>query len=188
MKKPVSLKIKRIGALIAAAVIGIFSVPMYAEAVEHRSYTYIYDYWGDVQDCPDVYEVYNVFTSAELGLDLRMNNPSGLTVSGDKVYICDTGNNRIIVLVKDEELGLKYDSIITSVKGAPGSATLSGPTDVAISEDGNMFIADKGNNRILKVDSNRNFIMQFELPVDSALSADTIFLPNKIVVDSAERV
>ena len=105
MKKPLNLQIKRIGAILAAAAIGILSVPMHSEAVEHRSYTYIYDYWGDVQDTPDVYEVYKVFTSSELGLDVRFNNPSGIYTNGDYVYICDTGNNRIVVLVKDDEKG-----------------------------------------------------------------------------------
>jgi len=188
MKKPVSLQIKRIGALLAAAFVGIVSVPMHAQAMEHRSYTYIYDYWGDVQDTPDVYEVYKVFTSSELGLKERLNNPSGLYVCGDEVYICDTGNNRIVVLVKDSEQGLVYDREFDSVKGAPGPSNLSGPTDIAISEDGNIFIADKGNNRIIKADPSLNYLMQFDLPVDSALAADAVFLPNKLVVDTAERV
>lgn len=188
MKKPVTFTIKRIGAFIAAAALGIMSVPMQAQAMEHRSYTYIYDYWGDVQDTPDLYEVFNVFTSAELGLDVRLNNPSGLTVAGDKVYICDTGNNRIVVLGTDENLGLVLLDEFDSIKGAPDKNELSGPTDVAVSEDGNIFIADKGNNRIVKVDPDLHYLMEFTLPVDSALSADTIFLPNKVVVDTAERV
>ncbi|MBP5555429.1 MAG: hypothetical protein J6X94_11240 [Lachnospiraceae bacterium] len=188
MKKPVILTIKRIGALMAAAALGIMTVPMHSQAMEHRSYTYIYDYWGDVQDTPDVYEVFNVYTSAELGLDVRMNNPSGLTVAGDKVYICDTGNNRVVVLGTDPDLGLVLLDEFDSIKGAPDNNSLSGPTDLAVSEDGNIFIADKGNNRILKVDPDLHYIMEFTLPVDSALSADTIFLPNKIVVDTAERV
>ena len=188
MKKPFTLQIKRIGAVLAAATIGILSIPMHADAVEHRSYTYIYDYWGDVQDTPDVYEVFKVFTSSELGLPERLNNPSGIYAHDGYVYICDTGNNKIVVLATDPDLGLVYDHEFSSVKLAPGPSNLSGPTDIAISEDGNIFIADKGNNRILKVDSNLNYLMQFDLPVDSALSADTIFLPNKLVVDTAERV
>ena len=44
MKKPVMLTIKRIGALMAAAALGIMAVPMHSQAMEHRSYTYIYDY------------------------------------------------------------------------------------------------------------------------------------------------
>ncbi len=188
MKKPVTFTIKRIGALMAAAALGIMSVPMQAHAMEHRSYTYIYDYWGDVQDTPDLYEVFNVFTSAELGLDTRMNNPNGITVAGDKVYICDTGNNRIIVLGTDDQVGLVLLDEFDSIKGAPDNNQLSGPTDLAVSEDGNIFIADKGNNRILKVDPELHYLMEFTLPIDSALPADTIFLPNKVVVDTAERV
>lgn len=188
MKKPLKIQIKRIGAILAAAVIGVLSVPMHSDAMEHRSYTYIYDYWGDVQDTPDVYEVYRVFTSTELGLDVRLNNPSGIYATDDKVYICDSGNNRIVVLAKDDQAGLVYESEIKSIKFAPGVAELSNPTDIAISEDGNIFIADKGNNRVVKMDQNLNYLMEFVLPVDSALSADTIFLPNKVVVDTAERV
>ena len=188
MKKPLHFQIKRIGAILAAAAIGILSVPMHSDAVEHRSYTYIYDYWGDVQDTPDVYEVFKVFTSSELGLPERLNNPSGIYQHDGYVYICDTGNNKIVVLATDPDLGLVYDHEFSSIKLAPGPSNLSGPTDIAISEDGNIFIADKGNNRIVKVDPNLNYLMQFDLPVDTALSADTIFLPNKLVVDTAERV
>ncbi len=183
-------KLTKIGAVIAAAAIGIFSVPLSAEAsaFDHRSYTYIYDYWEDVQDCPNVYDVYGVFTSTELGLDTKMVTPSGLYVYGETIYVCDTGNNRILVIEKDPELGLKVVNIIDSIKFAPGPSTFSGPTDIAVSDEGNIFIADKGNNRIVKVDSNLNYLMEFDLPVDSSLASDLVFFPNKIVVDTAERV
>ncbi len=178
------LKTLGIAAAVAAAAL---AVPMHAQAIEHRTYTYIYDYWEEVQDCPNVYDVYSVYTSSDLGLDKRMNSPSGLYVKDDHVYICDTGNNRIVVLEKTET-GLVPSDIIEKVKGAPGENSLSGPTDIAISDEGNIFIADKGNNRIIKTDSNLNYIMEFGLPTDSAISSDTTFFPNKIVIDTAERV
>lgn len=183
-------KFNKLGAVIAAATIGIMSVPMDAEAsaIDHRSYTYIYDYWEDVQDCPNVYDVYGVFTSTELGLETKLSNPTGLYVSGDQIYLVDTGNDRILVLEKDSEVGLKVVRIIDSIKYAPGSSTFSGPTDVAVSDEGNIFIADKNNNRILKVDQDLNYIMEFGLPNDSSLPKDSVFFPNKLVVDTAERV
>ncbi len=190
MKMSLLKKFSKAGIAACAVAVGIMSVPMTADAsaMEHRTYTYIYDYWEDVQDCPNVYEVSAVYTSSELGLDTRMSSPSGLYAKDNMVYICDTGNNRIVVLEKDETGRLVVKDIYDSVKNAPGAASLSGPTDIAVSDEGNIFIADKGNNRILKLDSRLNYIMQFDLPNDSAIPADTTFLPNKIVIDTAERV
>ena len=76
------------------------------------SYTYNFNYWGDVQDCPDLYSVSKVFTSADLGLETRMKSPEGLTVHGDYIYICDTGNNRIIELIKHSAENLEVTRII----------------------------------------------------------------------------
>ncbi|MBR3735538.1 MAG: hypothetical protein IKN07_06630, partial [Lachnospiraceae bacterium] len=52
-----------------AVVIGIgFSGLATVEAGEDN-YTYTYDYWGDVQESPDVYSVARVFTYKDLGMD-----------------------------------------------------------------------------------------------------------------------
>ena len=71
-------------------------IPMTAFA-EETSYTYIYDYWGDVQDSPDLYSVCRVFTSSDLGLDVMLKNPQSIYCYKDLIYICDSGNNRIAV-------------------------------------------------------------------------------------------
>ncbi len=93
-------------------------------------------------------------TSAEL------NGPTGLAVdtAGD-VYIADTGNNRI--------RKVDTNGTITNYAGSPGSfrgnagdggpataATLYYPTSVAVDAVGNVYIADTGNQRIRRVDTN----------------------------------
>ncbi len=178
--------IARLTAVALCAVI-VACTPITAEAKE-RSYTYNYDYWGDVQDSPDLYSVCKVFTSSDLKLEKKLANPQGLYVHDNSVFICDTGNNRIIELERTARESLTVKNIIEEVKGAPDVNTLSGPTDIAISAEGNIFIADKGNSRILKLDKDLNFIMQFTKPSDNTLDPKVPFAPNKLVVDTAERV
>lgn len=181
--------IKTIGALaLGAVVLAVPAMEVSASTTVERSYTYNYDYWGDVQDSTDLYTVVRVYTAGDLGLDKNFSNPQGMFVQGDMVYICDTGNNRIVQLQRVDTVTFEVVRIFDSIKGNVEVKQLSGPTDIAISEEGNIFIADKGNNRILKLDQNLNYLLQFDLPVDSTVSEDTTFQPNKIVIDTAERV
>ena len=177
---------KKAGALLLLAGI-LLGIPAAAQA-EDISYTYNYDYWGDVQDCPDLYTVSKVFTSADLGLETRMNNPQGLYVSGDLIYVCDTGNNRILEIRRHSAENLEIVRIIDSFTGDVENTSFLAPTDVAVSEAGNFFIADKGNARILKLDPDLHYLMQFDKPVDNTLDPAIAFQPDKIAVDSAERV
>ena len=177
---------KKTGAFLLLAGI-LLGIPAAAQA-EDISYTYNYDYWGDVQDCPDLYTVSKVFTSADLGLETRMNNPQGLYVNGDLIYVCDTGNNRILEIRRHSAENLEIVRIIDSFTGDVENTSFLAPTDVAVSEAGNFFIADKGNARILKLDPDLHYLMQFDKPVDNTLDPAIAFQPDKIAVDSAERV
>ncbi len=176
---------KRLGILAAAAVIA-GSLP--AGVLADGSYTYNYDYWGDVQYSPDLYSVCKVFTSSELGLETRMKTPQGIFALGDRIYICDSGNNRILELKIHSPEEVEVVRIIDSFKGDAAVTTFSNPTDFVVSEDGNYFIADQGNGRILKLDADLNYLMQFDKPIDNTLDPAIGFQPSKIAVDTAERV
>mgnify|MGYP002622692678 CR=1 FL=1 len=179
--------IPRIATMAGAALLAVM-IPMTSHASTHEhGYTYNYDFWEDVQDSPDFYSPSKVFTSVDLGLETPLFNPQGLTVVGDLMYITDSGNNRIIELEINDVESLTVTRIIDEVKGAE-PATFSNPTDVAISDDGNIFVADQGNNRVIKFDNDLNYLMTFDKPTDSALDAQLTFQPKKLVVDTAERV
>ncbi len=186
MRWPMKKIIKSIGALaLGAVVLASSSMNVWAE---DKSYTYNYDYWGDVQDSPDVYSVTGVYTAQAFGLDLNFRSPQGMFAQGNMLYICDTGNNRIVQLERTGTEQFEVARIFDSIRGEKGEEKLSGPTDIAVSEDGDIFISDNGNARIVKVDSDLNFLLQFNLPVDSTVSADSTFQPSKIVIDTAGRV
>lgn len=178
--------IKGIGALVLGAV--ILGTSSMAVCAADRNYTYNYDWWGDVQGSPDFYTVSSVYTSKDLGLDVNLSAPQGLFVSGNLIYLCDTGNNRIIELEKVSRNEIEVRRIIEEFKGDVEITTFSSPTDVAISEEGDFYIADKGNSRILKLDKDLNYLMQFDKPIDSTLDPEAGFQPSKIAIDTAGRV
>ena len=181
---------KRIITRIAAFALAVmvFAEGGISVLAKERSYTYNYDFWGDVQNSPDFYTVEKVYTANELGLDKPLKNPQGLFAKDNLLYVCDTGNNRIIELEKLEGEGFAVKRYIEEFKGDVEVTTFNNPTDVAVSEDGYIFIADKSNARILKLDNDLNYIMQFNIPVDASLDEKTNFQPNKLAIDTAGRV
>nr|WP_297704484.1 hypothetical protein [uncultured Butyrivibrio sp.] len=170
------------------AIATAFLQPLQVKAsTNERSYTYNYDYWGDYMNSADFYNPCKVFTSSELGLDVKLKNPQGLFAEGNTLYLCDSGNNRIIELNRLSPEQLEVVRIIDTINGAE-PAELNNPTDVAVSEDGNLFIADQGNARVIKVDKDLNYIMDFVKPTDNTLDPKLVFQPTKLAVDTAERV
>lgn len=181
MKKTV----KQILASLCAVVL-VATIPLSAEAKD-KSYTYNYDYWGDVQDAPDSYTTSKVFTSSDIGLEDNFKQPQGLTVYKDLIYVCDTGNNRIVEISRPTPQTLKVNRIIDSFNGADNNTFLS-PMDVQINENGDFFIADNGNARILKLDKDLNYVMEFTKPDDNTLDPALVFQPTKLAIDTADRV
>lgn len=176
----------KILSILAASVL-LAAVPSHTSRAE-EGYTYNYDWWGDVQYSPDAYGVAGVFTAVELGLDSGLKAPENLFVHGSMIYICDTGNNRILELERTATDKLKVSRIIESFRGGDGNNTFNTPTDVYVSDDGYIYICDKNNERILKLDMKLNYVMEFVKPEDATFDQSMAFYPNKLTVDSAGRV
>ena len=92
-----------------------------------------------------------------LATNAQLNGPTGVAVdSSGNLYIADTLNHRIREV---SGAGVITTVAGTGVQGFSGdsfqatSATLSGPTGVAVDSDGNLYIADTLNHRIRKVSS-----------------------------------
>ena len=250
------------------------------------SYTYNYDYWRDVQASPDAYRVAAVIDSVSLGPDnldnVPIRRPQSLFFKGQDLYVCDTGNNRILqIRVSGDEYRVEriissangtaedyehaenyysktkaYESAISKTKDAekalstlkdpsretPASdaeikeaeAALAGaqeeeeilhqeaieaeekakafncriwqyeawkksdegsvittfntPNDIAVDNDGNIYVADMNNFRVLKMDKDCNVIWEFTKPLDATFDQSLSFMPSKLAVDVANRV
>ena len=166
----------------------LLAVSAPVEAKAEKGYTYNYDFWGDTQYSPDAYDVAAVFSSSDLGLETRMNKPGGMYVYNNQIYVCDTGNNRIIVLSRPavDKLGVVriIDTLVTP-EGVPN--TFNQPKDIAYN-DGYFFVADYGNGRVVKFDEKLNYVCEFTKPVDATYDQSLDFRPEKIAVDTAGRL
>lgn len=174
--------------MTATAISFVAPLTVKAEEGVQKGYTYTYDYWGDIQYSPDAYSKVGVYTASVLGLEVGFKRPDGLYTHDGSVYICDTGNNRIVQLERIDDDDFKVVNIITSVQGDVEKKELAGPTDICIAEDGTIFICDKNNERILKLTSDYTYIDAYTKPNDSTFDQSIGFLPDKLVVDSEGRV
>ena len=180
-------KAKILYAWLAAALVLVTLCPA-ALATEASAYTYTYnyDYWGELRESPDVYRVEAVFNARSLGLDVPLRAPQSLFVRGDDLYVCDTGNNRILQL-RREGNRFTLTRVIDTVRGAQPD-TFNGPTDIFIDDQGMMYVCDQNNNRIVKMDSRCRYVMSFLKPEDETFTQSAAFLPSRLVVDVAGRV
>ena len=154
------------------------------------SYSYTYDYWGDVQISPDPYRVARIIDTTSLDAEklehLPLARPQGFFIRNQDLYLADTGNNRII-RIRCEEYHYSVVDVIREFSGDE-VGTFSGPTDVFVDENENLYVADYGNHRVLMLDRERNLVKKFTKPADATFNQDSDYLPSKITVDSAGRV
>ena len=87
----------------------------------------------------------------------EMNEPLGVAVSADEIFIADTYNNRINVYNSDGNYLRSWGKLGSGPEG------LKLPQGVAVS-DGRVFVSDTGNNRIQVFDTVGHAVTRWGLP------------------------
>ena len=86
-----------------------------------------------------------------------LREPFGVSVGPDgRVYIADSGNNRIRVITVDgaiETIAGVTQSGFSGDGGPAGGARLANPSGVAVGRSGELYVADTWNHRIRKIES-----------------------------------
>ncbi len=119
------------------------------------------------------------------------SSPSGLAFdSKDNLYIADTGNNvirkitgtTITTVAGQFGQGVQYGG-----DGGPAtSANLAGPTAIAVDAQGNLYIADTGNNLIRRVDAGSGIITTYVGGTGGTLgTSGKLSAPNGLWFDSS---
>jgi len=105
-----------------------------------------------------------------------MNNPSDVFIDADdRIYIADTGNNRILVFEPAGKL-----SLIITLEESP----FKQPQGIFVTDDtGEIYIADTGNKRVVKLDRQGRLLQTFTAPQSPFIPEGYKFDPIKLVVD-----
>ena len=82
----------------------------------------------------------------------EFDDPRGVTLYNNQVYVCDRNNHRIQVF----DLDLKFVRSIGSY--GKGRGRLHAPLDVKFDTSGNMYVADWGNRRVQVIDNTDHWI------------------------------
>ncbi len=108
-------------------------------------YTYTYNYWGEEVASPDAYSVTDVIYGMNFGEDVgTFRSPEGMFVFENHVFICDTGNNRIVELVKEEG---KYELVrviynLQVAKALADSMEVNGNITLSLNQPTDIFVAE----------------------------------------------
>lgn len=173
--------------ILIAVLITYEALPVHARNSQlGQQYSYNYDFWGEDREAPNPYSVDRVLMGNDLGIG-NFRDPQGLFVGGlggKRIYIVDTGNNRIVEL----DSGYNLLRIIDTFNLNGREDTFSGPNDVFVCRDGHIYVADTGNQRVVHIDDDLNTVKIIEKPDDALMNEIAEFLPTKLVVDNADRV
>jgi len=162
----------------------IFNFSLYAEPT---NYTYNYDFWDEQVASPDAYRASAYVLGSAFGIG-NFRDPQGLFVRENRIYICDSGNNRIVLLEAGENGEHTLVSAVSSVVIDGEESPFNYPMDLFECREGFLYIADTNNNRILKLDRDWNYISSIGRPDDESIEDYTEFQPVKLIVDFANRL
>jgi len=143
-----------------------------------KAESYLYDLKDRSASVPDAYTVSQVFTGEDFGTG-RLSSPDDMFVdSKNRLYIADTGNDRIVVL----DSGFKLIKIIDEVTADGQPSKLNQPKGVFASGE-LIYIADTGNARVIAVDESGTAVRKLTREGLFAVNENIEFQPEKVAAD-----
>lgn len=200
MKK---LKFAVLLVLCAVMLFPLFTVGASASSA-YQTYTYSID--GKALYSPDAYSASKTVGSADLAFAsfypnasadslkklTKLDNPGDMvTDSEKKVYIADSGNNRIVVLSRYLELDYIISDFIND-KGNPDSFT--NPQGVFVvnpkdGDNGEIWVCDTDHNRLVVFDRvTFEFKRIIDQPQSQLFDADAVYKPVAMAIDQYGRI
>ena len=94
------------------------------------------------------------------------NDPRGVAVIGDRVFVCDCNNRRLQVFTKE-----RLEFVKTIGSQGQGDEHFKSPLDITQDELGNMYISDFGSNRVKLLNKQGEFQLSFSKKANGQLKS-----------------
>jgi len=112
-----------------------------------------------------------------------LDAPRGITIAPDgTIFVADSLNHRIQQFSADGILLNVWGSFASTLEGDAPGGTFNEPWDVAVGQDGSVYVADTFNHRIQKFDQTGRFQKMWGIFAQGQ-STDTFWGPRGIAVD-----
>lgn len=148
--------------------------------------SYNYDTNGNASKTPMPYIAVREITGLDLGIG-EFSKPGDIyrDYKGN-IYICDSGNNRIVVLNSDYTL----QKVIDTFQDGYFPGEFANPSGVYVDPNTDLlYIADTDNARVIALDENMVMVIRVNKPYQPGLLEDDfIYAPTKVVVDNGGRI
>ena len=147
--------------------------------------TYTYSIGGQALYSPDAYSAVKSIDYTQMGLELNFNNPGDMVTDKDeKVYIADTGNNRIVVLSRYYEYLFE---ISTFVNAQGNNDSLAAPQGVFVTDEA-IWVCDTDKNRIVRFSLEGEFETIIDAPESQLFENDDVYKPVAMAIDQYGRI
>ena len=149
----------------------------------YQTYTYSID--GEALYSPDAYSAVKSVDYTQMGLELNFNNPGDMVTDKDeKVYIADTGNNRIVVLSRYYEFLFEISAFVNS---QGNNDSLSGPQGVFVTDEA-IWVCDTDKNRIVRFSLEGEFETIIDAPESQLFDNNSVYKPVAMAIDQYGRI
>jgi sugar lactone lactonase YvrE len=133
--------------------------------------------------CPSPFIPVASYDSVYIGESLK--SPADIFIDDThNAYIVDSVDNKVVVTNAE----FKVTKVIKNFKVSGEISSFSEPKGVFVCSDGEIYVADTGNQRIVRFDTELNVLSVLKVPDSDIFGKNYVFKPIKLVVDNEKRL
>lgn len=182
---------KKLGAvLLALCILTTFTVVPVTAVSPYEGYRY--DQWNTALPMPNGYDAVRTLTASDMGLEAAkteggvaeslLKSPTDLFYSADGFFYIVDAKSHCVFRLDDQ---LRHVATISQFIQADGTTTtLYKPSGIFVEKNGQMYIADTGNLRVLVCDAEGNVLKEIKKPDSDIYPEGVEFAPSKLLKDN----